>query len=189
MKLDKEGLGILLRVTPSAETDKETEDQWSQTVNDLGEALYKMLSLWEFDNLDTDSARQAIEDAFNEAFDAAEQAATDSGVVIEQQMTQAADDMGAAMLASVNGYSPQIAEAWKQGAINPMIAGLGDLSTALDDVLLKLGSVASFNGFGGLGGIGSTTNNTTQSQNNFLYMRGSGTTQINPLAGWMARLK
>ena len=53
LQLDKEGLGILLRVTPSAETDKETEDQWSQTVTDLGEALYKMFSLWEFDNLDT----------------------------------------------------------------------------------------------------------------------------------------
>ena len=65
-----------------------------------------------------------------------------------------------------------------------MITGLGDLSTALDDVLLKLGSVASFNGFSGFGGIGSTTNNTTQSQNNFLTLKGTGTTQINPLAGW-----
>jgi len=104
-------------------------------------------------------------------------------------LTTAMDDSCAGMLSSMNLYAPQIADAWRQGAINPMITGLGDLSTALDDVLLKLGSVASFNGFGGFGGIGSTTNNTTQLQNNFLYMRGLGTTQINPLAGWMARLK
>lgn len=189
LKLDKEGLGILLRVTPSAETNKETEDQWSQTINDLGEALNKILGLWEFDNLDMESAKQAIEDAFGEAFDAAEQAATDSGVVIEQQMAQAADDMGASMLSAVNGYSPQIVDAWNNNLINPMIDGLGDLSDTLDGVLTKLGSVASFNGFGGIYGPNPITNNTTQLQNNFFNMRGQGTTQINPLSGWMARLK
>ena len=94
------------------------------------------------------------------------------------------DDSGAGMLSSVNLYAPQIADAWRQGAINPMITGLGDLSTALDDVLLKLGSVASFNGLGGFGGIGSTTNNTTQSQNNFLTLRGTGRSQTDPLAKW-----
>lgn len=183
------GLGILLRVTPSTETDQATEDQWSQTVNDLGQALTDVLDVLSSDDASFDRVKTAIENAFNSAFDTAEQAATDSGVVIEQQMTQAADDTGAAMLASVNGYSPQIVAAWNNNLINPMIGGLGDLSDSLDGVLAKLGSVASFNGFGGFGGIGSTTNNTTQSQNNFLYMRGSGTTQINPLAGWMARLK
>ena len=184
LKLDKEGLGILLRVTPSAETNKETEDQWSQTINDLGEALNKILGLWEFDNLDMESAKQAIEDAFGEAFDAAEQAATDSGVVIEQQMAQAADDMGASMLSAVNGYSPQIVDAWNNNLINPMIDGLGDLSDTLDGVLTKLGSVASFNGFGGIYGPNPITNNTTQLQNNFFNMRGQGTTQINPLRKW-----
>ena len=95
------------------------------------------------------------------------------------------DDSGAGMLSSVNLYAPQIADAWKQGAINPMIAGLGDLSTALDDVLLKLGSVASFGGIGGIGGFGGTTNNTNQSQNNFFNLRGAGTTQIDPLTGFL----
>lgn len=179
------GLGILLRVTPSAETDQETEDQWSQTVTDLGEALDKMLSLWEFDNLDTDAARQAIEDAFNEAFDAAEQAATDSGVVIEQQMTQAADDTGAAMLAYVNGYSPQIVDAWNNNLINPMIDGLGDLSDTLDGVLAKLGTVAAFGGISGIGAIGGSTNNVSQTQNNFMRFTGSGANQVQSLDAWM----
>ena len=189
LRLDKEGLGILLRVTPETETNKETEDQWSQTVNDLGEALYKMLSLWEFDNLDLSATQKVIEDAFGASFEIVEQSATATGDNVQNELTTAMDDSGAGMLSSVNLYAPQIADAWRQGAINPMIAGLGDLSTALDDVLLKLGSVASFNGFGGFGGIGSTTNNTTQSQNNFFTLRGTGTTQINPLAGWMAQLK
>lgn len=185
LKLDKEGLGILLRVTPSAETDKETEDQWSQTINDSGEALNKILGLWEFDNLDMESAKQAIEDAFGEAFDAAEQAATDSGVAIEQQMTQAADDTGASMLSSVNGYSPQIVDAWNNNLINPMIDGLGDLSDTLDGVLTKLGNVASFGGLSGITvGTGSTAGSTTQSQTNFVTLRGSGRSQTDPLARW-----
>jgi TP901 family phage tail tape measure protein len=179
------GLGILLRVTPSAETDQETEDQWSQTVTDLGEALDKMFSLWEFDNLDTDSARQAIEDAFNEAFDAAEQAATDSGVVIEQQMSKAADDTGAEMLSSVNGYSPQIVDAWNNNLINPMIGGLGDLSDSLDGVLAKLGNVAAFGGISGIGnGAYSSVSNISQNQNNFVTLRGSGQSQTDPFARW-----
>lgn len=185
LKLDKEGLGILLRVTPSAETDKETEDQWSQTINDLGEALNTILGLWEFDNLDMESAKQAIEDAFGEAFDAAEQAATDSGVAIEQQMTQAADDTGASMLSSVNGYSPQIVDAWNNNLINPMIDGLGDLSDTLDGVLSQLGQVASFGGLSGITlGTGSTAGSTTQSQTNFVTLRGSGRSQTDPLAKW-----
>jgi hypothetical protein len=178
------GLGILLRVTPDAETNKETEAQWSQTVNDLGEALYKMLSLWEFDNLDLSATQKVIEDAFGASFEIVEQSATATGDNVQNELTTAMDDSGAGMLSSVNLYAPQIADAWRQGAINPMIAGLGDLSTALDDVLLKLGSVASFNGFGGFGGIGSTTNNTTQSQNNFVTLRNGGTTQVDPLRKW-----
>ena len=185
LRLDKEGLGILLRVTPDSETNKETEDQWSQTVTDLGEALDKMLSLWEFDNLDTDSVKKAIEDAFGGAFDAAKQTASDSGVVISQQMAKSADDAGASMLASVNSYSPQIVDAWNNNLINPMITSIGELSTSLDDVLSKLGQVASFNGIGIVGGgVGTTTNNTTQSQNNFVTIRGNGKSRTDALGRW-----
>ena len=179
------GLGILLRVTPSTETDQATEDQWSQTVNDLGEALDKMLSLWEFDNLDLEATKKAIEDAFNGAFSAAEQSATDSGVVIEQQMSKAADDTGASMLSAVNGYSPQIVDAWNNNLINPMIDGLGNLSGTLDGVLTKLGNVAAFGGITGIGGgVNATTGNTTQSQTNFITLRGGGKSQTDPLARW-----
>jgi len=185
LKLDKEGLGIILRVTPSTETDKATEDQWSQTINDLGEALNKVLSLWEFDNLDLESAKKAIEEAFSNAFDAAEQSATDSGVVIEEQMSKAADDTGAVMLAAVERYSPEIVAAWNKGLINPMILGLGDMADSLSGILAQLGQVASFGGINGIPlGFNGSTNNTSNTQNNFVNLNGRGGNQTDPLAKW-----
>lgn len=188
LQLDKEGLGILLRVTPEFnEEDQSTvdlEQQYSDVINALGESLGDILDLARLGDLDLTETQAAIENAFGASFDVVQQSAIDAGSGIQTELTTAMDNSGAGMLTSVNLYAPQIADAWKQGAINPMITSLGDLSTALDDVLLKLGSVASFNGLGGIGGIGSTTNNTNQSQNNFFNLRGQGTSQINPLTGF-----
>jgi hypothetical protein len=185
---DKDGLGILLRVTPEFdETDQasvDLEQQYSDVINALGESIGDMLDLAEFGDLDLTETQAAIENAFGASFEVVQQSATATGDNVQNELTTAMDDSGAGMLSSMNLYAPQIADAWKQGAINPMITGLGDLSTALDDVLLKLGRVASFNGFGGFGGIGSTTNNTTQSQNNFLTLRGTGKSQVDPLRTW-----
>lgn len=185
LKLDKEGLGILLRVTPSAETDQSTEDQWSQTINDLGQALADVMDVLSSDDASFERVQTAIENAFNNAFDAAEQSATDSGVVIEQQMSQAADDTGASMLSAVNGYSPQIVDAWNSNLVNPMITSLGDLSGTLDGILGQLGQVAAFGGINlGNTGLYGSTSNTSNTQNNFVNLNGRGGNQTDPLSKW-----
>ena len=100
-------------------------------------------------------------------------------------MTQAADDTGAAMLTSVNGYSPQIVDAWNNNLVNPMIDSLGDLSDSLNGILSQLGQVAAFGGIN-LGGTGlyGNTSNTSNTQNNFVTLNGRAGNQTNPLARW-----
>ena len=188
LERDKEGLGILLRINPEFSEDDEAsktlEQQWSDTVNALGKSLDEMLALWEFNNLDMTSAQKAIEDAFGASFEVVQQGAAVTGGNVETELTTAMDNSGAGMLASVNLYAPQIADAWKNGAINPMIASLAGLSTALDDVLLQLGQVASFGGLSGIYGVGSTNNTTNQSQVNLITLRGHGKGQTDSLSKW-----
>jgi predicted RNase H-like HicB family nuclease len=188
LELDRRGLGILLRVNPefNAEDDasQEVEKQWSDTVNALGTALDEILAKWEFNNLDMESAKKAVEDAFSTAFEAVVQNATDTGVVIEQQMAGAADTAGISMLNAVNTYAPLTTEAWRNNLINPMIEDLGDLSTTLDGVLAKLGNVASFGGLSGINGATGASSTTSNSQNNFITLRGAGRNQTDPLARW-----
>ena len=88
------------------------------------------------------------------------------------------------MLDSVNMYAPQITDAWSNNVINPMIADLEDLSDTLDGVLTKLGNVAAFGGLSGIGGATGVSSTTSNSQNNFITLRGAGRNQIDPLARW-----
>lgn len=188
LQLDKEGLGLILRVNPefNAEDDasKEVEQEWSDTINELSMALSDILAMFDAGTLNTDSIKTAIEEAFGMAFDTVVQDATDTGVKIEEQMAGASDAVGKSMLDSVNLYAPQITEAWSNNVINPMIADLGVLSTTLDGVLTKLGSVASFGGLSGIGGAIGASSTTSNSQNNFITLRGAGRNQTDPLARW-----